>query len=187
MDTGPNILDLSLMALLAFFLIRALVRGFVREIMGLVGVVAAIVISTISFHPLGATIRHLLDSKSPWWDPIAFVAVLAVVFVFFTSLGSALSRYINAGPFSGLDRLAGGAVGLVKGVLVSYLLINLLLLVLAIHPGLHQTMRDSYLAPHVTRAGSYLVDLIPEDLTRSLQEKAGLWRKPGAPGRPKKP
>ena len=184
MDTGPNILDLSLMAVLAFFLIRSLVHGFVREIMGLAGVVAAVAISTISFHPLGTIIRRLVGSNSLWWDVVAFVAVLLVVFVFFNSLGSVLSRYINAGPFSSLDRLAGGAVGLIKGILVSYLLLNLLLLVPAFLPGLGQTIRESYLAFRVLRAGSYLVELMPKDLTRDLREKARLWEQNPTPPTP---
>ena len=79
----------------------------------------------------------------------------------------------------------GGGVGVVKGVLICYLLLNLLLLVtpLSVPPSL----KESFLAPYVIRTGRYIVDLVPQDLTRALQERAGLLEKydPDRPAKPK--
>jgi membrane protein required for colicin V production len=169
MDGGPNILDLSLMALLAFFLIRALLRGFVREVMGLAGVVAAVAISALAYVPLGRFLGEITGSPSHWWYVVAFVAILALIFMFFAYLGLALSRLINSGPFSGLDRMAGGAVGLLKGVLICYLLLHLV--VLAIPFKLPQLLSESFLTPYVLRAGDAVVEMIPDRLTSDLRER----------------
>ena len=174
MGTGPNITDLVLMAVMAFFVIRALFRGFVRELTGLAGIVGAIIISSLSFKPLAAFLQNLSHNASPWWEVLAFILVLAGVFACFIYLGGILYKIINAGPFSLLDRLAGAGVGLAKAVLVCYLLINMLLLVGMVNPGLQRNLTRSYLAPYVVRGGRYLMDLVPDNVIRSLQEQAGL-------------
>jgi len=83
-----------------------------------------------------------------------------------------LQRLILAGPLSGLDRLLGAGVGLVKGLLICYLLINLLLLV---NPfGTMDPLRQSMVAPYVVRAGNFIKDMIPDNFLGNLQERAGL-------------
>jgi membrane protein required for colicin V production len=180
MTQTPNMLDFALLALLAWFLVRALVRGLVREIMGLIGVVAALVASAMFYRPVADFLRRVIGDPAPWWDAVAFAAVLVAVFTLCLWVGSGLSRLIHAGPFSWLDRLLGALVGLAKGVLVSYLLLNVLLMAMPLamlsNPGGQSgnLVSRSWLAPHVIRAGRYLMDLVPQDLTRELQEKAGL-------------
>ncbi len=193
MSPSPNMLDIALLALLAFFLIRALVRGLVREIMGLVGVAAAVVISALFFHPVAEFLRRVIGNPAPWWDAVAFTGVLVAVFTVCLWIGAGLARLIHAGPFSWLDRLLGAVVGLAKGVLISYLLLNILLMALPLamlaNPGGQNgnIVSHSLLAPHVVRAGRYLMDLVPKDLTRDLQEKAGLLKSKLEPSLPSLP
>jgi membrane protein required for colicin V production len=185
MDGGPNILDLGLMALLAFFLIRALMRGFVREVMGLAGVVAAVAVSALAYVPLGRFLGQVTGAPSHWWYVVAFVAILALIFMFFAYLGLALSRLINSGPFSGLDRLAGAAVGLVKGILICYLLLHLVVLVIPFR--VPQMLSESFLTPYVLRAGDAVVQLIPDSLTQDLQERIQLLKRGDRPSPPPDP
>ncbi|MBA4358641.1 MAG: hypothetical protein C0405_13050 [Desulfovibrio sp.] len=186
MANTPNILDLALLALMAFFVVRALFRGFVREIMGLVGLVAAVVASAMFYPPLAGFLRRVAGDDSSWWDAVAVLVILALVLAVFVYLGAGLARLVHRGPFSSLDRLLGAGAGLVKGVLVSYLILNLLLMALPVgmlmNPGPENSnlVGRSMSAPHIVRAGRYLMDLIPHDLTRQLQERAGLIR-PSAP------
>jgi len=176
METGPNILDLSLMALLAFFLVRALMRGFVREVMGLAGVITAVVVSAMAYEPLGRFLAELADSKSAWWDVAAFGIILAIIFIFFTYLGLALSRLVNSGPFSSLDRLAGAGVGLIKGVLVCYILLHIVVLIIPFK--LPRVLEGSFMTPYVLRAGEFVVSLVPDDLTSDLHKRIDRLKNP---------
>jgi membrane protein required for colicin V production len=76
MNSVPNYVDIALMAFLAFFTIRALVRGFVREVLGLLGVVVAVVISAMTFEPLGDLLQAVTGVEGAWWHAVAFVLVL---------------------------------------------------------------------------------------------------------------
>ncbi len=172
MEPTPNLLDLGLLILLVFFFVKALVRGFVREAFGLVGAVIAVVVSAMFYQSLAALISTVSGISSNWWGAVAFGLILLVVFGLFLWIGGLAHKLVRSGPLSGLDRALGGLVGLAKGVLISYLLINLLLLM---NPfTVMSPLKQSVLAPYVVQGGRYLVDLFPDDLTRRLQERAGL-------------
>ena len=172
MISGVNIIDIGIIAVMAFFLIRALFRGFIREILGLVGIVAAVFLSANYYDFLGRHLESLSGIQADWWYAVAFGALLLIVLIIFTYLGSGLSRIIQQGPLSGLDRLLGAALGAVKGILVSYLLLNLLLLFTFTREV--QSVRGSYLAPPIVQAGRFIVDLVPDDILNKLQKQAGL-------------
>lgn len=172
MPQSLNLLDLGLLIIMVFFLVKALMRGFVREVIGLVGAVAAVVASAMFYQNLGGLLQSLSGVQASWWPAVAFAIILLVVFAIFLYIGSLLQRLIMSGPLSGLDRLLGAGVGLLKGLLISYLLINLLLLV---NPfGTMAPLRQSMVAPYVVGAGNFIKDLIPDNLLGKLQEKAGL-------------
>ncbi|RJX28752.1 MAG: CvpA family protein [Desulfarculus sp.] len=172
MESSPNLLDLGLLILLVFFFVRALVRGFVRETMGLVGAVVAVVVSAMFYQDLAGLLARVTGYGASWWGAVSFGLILFLIFVFFIYLGGVMHRVVMAGSLSGLDRALGGVVGLAKGLLIAYLLINLLLLM---NPFSTVTpLKESLLAPYVVRGGRYILDLFPDDLTRRLQERAGL-------------
>jgi membrane protein required for colicin V production len=165
MEFSPNMLDLALLALLAFFALRGMVRGFVREIMGIVGVVAAIFLAVAAYRPLAAFLRRVSALEAGWWDGVALAALALLVF----------------------------CVGGVKGLLLAYLLLNILLMALPMAmlaaPGSAppNLVSRSLAAPKVIQAGRYLLDLMPSNWTGELQERAGLLKSkalPRAPGGP---
>lgn len=172
MENIPNYIDIALMGILAFFTIKALVRGFGREALGLIGIVVAVVISGMTYEPLGQLLQAIVGDKGEYWHLVALVLVLIAIFVIFSYIGSIISRLVQSGALSLFDRILGCGIGLVKGILITYLLVNVLLLT---SPWQVPTkLRDSAVAPHVVTAGSKLMDLVPHDLFRKLQERSGL-------------
>lgn len=186
MEFTPNMLDLALLALLAFFALRGMVRGFVREIMGIAGVVAAIFLAVAAYRPLAAFLRRVSALDAGWWDGVALASLALLVFCLFLYLGSVLARVIHGGPFSGLDRLLGAAFGGIKGLLLAYLLLNILLMAMPMAmlaaPGSAQPnlVSRSLAAPRIIQAGRYMLDLMPPNWTRELQERAGLLKSKAA-------
>ena len=187
MESGLNILDLALAGLLAFFVIRGMVRGFVREIMGLLGLVAALFLGVACYQPLAGFLRRVSAIEAGWWDGVALAVVLVLVFTVFIYMAASLARLIHAGPFSGLDRLLGAGAGLAKGVLVAYLLLNILLMLLPLallgQPEGGQAgnlVNRSLLTPRVMQSGRYLLDLLPSKWTHEMQTKAGLLKQKAA-------
>lgn len=194
MEATPNWLDLALLALLAFFCLKAMLRGFIREISSLAGMVVAVMAAVASYRPLGEFLRRISSIEAGWWEAAAFAGVLLLVLALFLWLGAGLSRLMHAGAMGALDRLAGAVVGLAKGVLVAYLLVNLLLLVTPLaqlgnpDPDRLNPLKQSVVAPYVVQGGRYLLSLLPENLTQDLQRRAGLIKpEPGPPPTPAPP
>jgi len=107
-------------ALLAVFCLSALVglwRGFVFEIVSLLGWLAAFIIANAA-GPFLAELMPLgnADSQLRLW--LAYVVVFVLVLVACTLLARMLRALIAATPLSFIDHLLGAAFGVVRGALV---------------------------------------------------------------------
>ena len=69
---------------------------------------------------------------------------------------------------SGSDRLAGMAAGLVKGALLSILIVFLLVILL---PGDARLLRESKAAPTAVAAGKRLAAVFPDRFAEAFREK----------------
>jgi membrane protein required for colicin V production len=107
-------------ALLAVFGLSALVglwRGFVFEIVSLLGWLAAFIIANAA-GPFLAELMPLgnADAQLRLW--LAYVIVFVLVLVACTLLARMLRALIAATPLSFIDHLLGAAFGVVRGALV---------------------------------------------------------------------
>ena len=108
-------------ALLAVFLLSALVglwRGFVFEIVSLLGWVVAFILA----NTLGPLLADNLplgsghDAHLSLW--IAYVAVFVLVLLLCTLFARMLRALVAATPLSFIDHLLGGAFGVVRGAVI---------------------------------------------------------------------
>jgi membrane protein required for colicin V production len=124
-----NWIDLLSLAVLAVFFIAGLVKGLIREIMTLAGVI-------VSF--LAAL--HLAGLAAPWIEKwvvlpsrislfVGFLLVFVALLVVFHILGYVIYRVVRATPLTFLDRLAGGIFGLCKASLIIFLVLLVISLV----------------------------------------------------------
>jgi len=122
--TLPQI-DLQLgwidIALLAVFILSALVglwRGFVFEIVSLLGWVVALVLASTLGAPLARFIPlgEATDSQLRVW--VAYAIVFVLVLITCTLLARLLRALIAATPLSFVDHLLGGMFGMVRGAII---------------------------------------------------------------------
>jgi membrane protein required for colicin V production len=109
--------DLALLAILGLSVIAGLWRGFVFEIVSLLGWVIAFVFAN--------TLTPILNPLLPWSEESAgvrFWGTYVIIFVLVLILCGILARLmralISATPLSILDRLLGGAFGVARGAVV---------------------------------------------------------------------
>ena len=121
---GFTIVDLAVAAIILVSAILAYARGLVREVMAIVGWVAAAVIA-FSFsgvaEPLVKEIPYVGDVLGESCE-LAVIAAFAVVFAlalivisFFTPL---LSSWVRTSPLGALDQGLGFLFGVLRGVLL---------------------------------------------------------------------
>ncbi|MFC6180960.1 CvpA family protein [Lactiplantibacillus daowaiensis] len=128
------IFTIVILILLVSALFRGFHRGFVIEILHLVGTVAVLIFARLLYQPLGSTITSLLTSlKLINQSTVSTLVVNLVAFFILTSLGWAvvrmlgrISRTITWLPvIKQVNSVAGGAVSFVLSYLVIFVVLSL--------------------------------------------------------------
>ena len=161
--------DLVILAVVVVSAVMSLGRGLIREASSVISFIIGGIVAWIAlalFHePLSSVIPES-------WPPITAAALLIIVgFLAAYSLaafvGGRLSRLIHASPEIGLiDRLAGAAFGVARGLLAAVLFVLLM----------QQVLPDDAMPSFISRSQSYrLLDVAASwirDIVPGFVEKA---------------
>ena len=155
---GQDIFDLIIVLALVFFAGRGFVHGFVGEVAGVVSLVGGFWAAHAYHSLLSPRLTAIAD---PAWRTIAayvliFLAVILVVAV----LARLLQKILSFSFVSWADRLAGGLLGLAKGVL----LCAVALLLLQKLFGDAEFLRHSRALPYFNSLISQVRGWLPPDL-----------------------
>jgi membrane protein required for colicin V production len=118
------IIDIVLVVLLLFGLIRGFMKGFFVEVASLVALIAG-VYGAIHFSDFAA---EFLESKVDWDEKyiniVAFAITFIVIVLIIAMAGKALTKLADFAALGILNKLLGGVFGLLKiGLILSVLLI----------------------------------------------------------------
>lgn len=141
-----SLVDILILVLLAAFLLKGVIRGLLKEVCSLFGLVLGGVFA-FSFHlPLAQALQSALGLPAQPCVWAASLAIFVLVIVIFGVLGFVLQGFVRVVFLGSVNRLVGALFGLVQGVVV------LSMLVLALNssvapPWARGMLHDSQLAP----------------------------------------
>lgn len=98
--------------------ISGLVRGAVREVVGVMSFVIAVVLSLVALRFSGPFFQGFID---PAWmaTVVAVLAVYGLIYLTLRLLGAGMVRRVHGhGAFGALDRAIGGGFGLIRALVV---------------------------------------------------------------------
>jgi membrane protein required for colicin V production len=121
-----NWVDVIIAVVLLGFGIRGLMRGFLREILSLVGLFLGLWIALLQFVPLGEWVQHQFPLTEPLPFHIAFLAIFLSVAGLAGVLGYLLHRVARGLLMGWLDAIVGLGFGSVKGIMILTVLLFLL-------------------------------------------------------------
>lgn len=112
-----NWFDYLLIVLMVCSVIAGLMRGLLREAIGLISWVIAV---WLAFHYapvvepyLGGVLTN--DALRPW---VARLAIFLIVLLIGTVLATLIAHFVRVSIFSGMDRFWGAIFGLLRGMVV---------------------------------------------------------------------
>lgn len=147
-----NIFDILILVLLAAFTLKGLLRGLMKELCTLVGLVAGALLA-LNFHqPLAVSMMASFSLPEQLCAILAFLAIFLLTMLLFVFVGMILSRYVKLMYIGGLNRVVGGLFGLIQGVII----LSLLVFALTLRPlpaGLDAHLEASTLAPPFIHLG----------------------------------
>ncbi|MDX8401579.1 MAG: CvpA family protein, partial [Mariprofundaceae bacterium] len=162
-----NFLDYLLIAVVGLSMVLSLWRGFIREVISLVGLVAAFLVASRTSGSAGDFLGQWIPSAT-----VADIAGFALVFVLVMMLagivGAIVRKLVDLADLTATDRTLGMLFGLTRGVL----LIGLAFLIYTSYTKPTASwIKGSLLAPWAIQLGDLIGHAIPPEYPFSRQGK----------------
>lgn len=177
-----NLFDLFVIAVVGYGLIRGVFRGLIKEVSSIVGVLVGFWMA-FSYYPAAAGLLVRWVHVPAYRNLLGFLVLFCAVFAVVSIVGVVIKYLMRVAFLGWLDRICGAAFGLLKAVLITAVV---LMTLTAFLPGGSPLVRDSLLAPQITRISATLARVTPKDLKTQFGTKmADLRRIWEAENRPK--
>ncbi|GBC63714.1 colicin V production protein [Desulfonema ishimotonii] len=162
-----NALDILMVAILCYSLIMGCFRGLIRELTAIAGVLGGFFIGYTYYKEVARVFSRWL-SDPVYLKILGFMALFCTVFIIAGLVGILLKYFVETAFGKGFDRTCGAGFGLIKG----WLIISVLLVVLvAFLPRNAPVMRESRLAPYVTRLSEKMAAVVPWEMKREFRDR----------------
>jgi membrane protein required for colicin V production len=162
-----NWLDITILALLAVFIAEGVMKGFVRQIVGLTALLLGILLGIWFYGSAGSFLLPYV-SKPAIAKLLGFLLVFIAVQVLGGIVGWTLAKAMKATGLGWLDRLMGAAFGTVKAVLAGVVLV-MVLTAFPMKP-LPDAIAGSRFAPYLIDASHVITYLAPRELRDGFVE-----------------
>ncbi|MBD3179692.1 MAG: hypothetical protein GF417_08835 [Candidatus Latescibacteria bacterium] len=120
-------IDIAIGIIFVWFLIAGVRRGLIRQVLEVVGIIAAFICAFYLAHNLALYLKPRIEISYNIATVISAVIIFAGVIIGFHFLGLALRKFISITLLGSFDRVMGGIFGGVKGLLLCSLLLIILM------------------------------------------------------------
>jgi len=160
-----NFVDYILIAIVGLSMVLSLWRGFVREVISLIGLVAAFLIASRVSGQTGDFLGQWI-SNGTVADIAGFTLIFVIVMVVVGMIGVIIRRLVDMAALSATDRTLGIFFGAARGML----LIALCFLVYTSYTKPNAPwLKKSMLTPYAIQLGDMLGGMIPQGYPFSRQ------------------
>ena len=161
-----NYFDVTISAIILILGIKGFMQGFIKEVFGLAGLIGGVYFAS-RFSEEAATFIEAnffqLENTS-LLNLIGFLAILIIIWLGATILGSLFSKLTSESGLGFLNRLFGFIAGGGKYFLIFALIVTALANVKLVKDNLEKYVNDSVLYPFLLEAGSYLIKIDTSDI-----------------------
>ncbi len=155
-----TLFDIVVLVVIGLSALAAMLRGAVREVLGLVSWLGAAVVAFLALPYAGPLVRPVVAGDA-LADGVAAVAVFLVALIALKLLSGMVARMVEGSAVSPVDKLLGLAFGVARGafiVCVAYLVASYL-----IKPELHpQWVQQAYLIDPVREGAHRIEQWLPD-------------------------
>lgn len=165
-----NLFDYVLIAIVGLSMVLSLWRGFVREIISLIGLVAAFLVASRTSSIAGDFLGEWIPNNTVA-DILGFVVVFTGIILVVGLIGGMIRKLVDRADLTATDRTLGIFFGLARGML----LIGLFFLIYSAYSKMDKPwMQDSMLTPYALELAELIGKAIPEEYPFSRQGNAKL-------------
>ena len=165
MEATWNWLDWVLTAIVVVSIVPAALKGFIRELIALATLVAALVIAALGYTRAAGWFEDLTRSHTVALGA-GFLALFLGTLIVGALASAAAKKLVQTAGLQTFDRILGGVFGLIRGLAIDCVL----LLVLVAFDMKGPAVQQSLLAPFITNGARVIAFVMPGDLKRQFRE-----------------
>ncbi len=139
-------IDIIIIIIILALTIHGIIIGLIRGMFDILGIIVGYILA-VQYSGLMEIPRFL-----------AFLLIFIIVVIIVSILGRIISKVIHATPFGFVDRILGGFVGLLKGLIICFVFLIVLLLIRKEN----KTLYRSEIAPFIIRGGLIMSQVLPQ-------------------------
>lgn len=117
-----NILDIIFIVVIVTSVVFGFVKGFIRELFSLVFFIIAVVLSFLYYFEAGNVFLKQIKNRD-MANFVGFILIFISVLLVGSLVTHVIKRIFVIGPLKSIDRILGGAFGLLRGILISAILV----------------------------------------------------------------
>lgn len=164
-----NFLDLIVLGVLGLSTLLAFSRGFVKEMLSILGWIGAVIATIMLFGPARDHVRQYI--AEPLLADIATGVGIFVITLFLCGMVNHwLSGHVRNNGLGALDRSLGLVFGLVRGAVIICAAYILMAWALPNREERPDMVNEAKTMPVVERGATYLMSLLPEDILKQGEE-----------------
>jgi len=168
-----NWLDIVFIVIMGASLVFGIVKGLVRQVIGLAAVVLGLILASLYYQGLAEIIGKVVHDKL-LGNFLGFLAVFFLVLAAGALLGHLISKSMK-GPLAFANRFFGGLFGLLKAVLICGVIVFAMTAFSLARPA----VESSRLAPVCLGVARAAVNIIPQDLKTKFNQSYQEIRRSG--------
>lgn len=160
-------LDILIIIVILFFCLIGISRGLISQIFSFAAIIGGFIAGVILYDLAGNLLiqYNLIESKSTSLL-VGFMLVVIAVFVIIQILGWFTARVIGKLKLGWLNRLVGGVVGILIGIIITFFLLSWLNLYVIKDAS---AKKDSVMVPIVEEGYGIIITYIPGDLGKGYE------------------
>jgi membrane protein required for colicin V production len=164
--------DWIIVAVIVVSVIQAAISGFFHEAFGIAGLIVGYLLAAWNYQRLAA--RYAPQLKSMWLGEIgAFLVIFVAVLVIAGIAGRITRHIVKEAGLSFVDRILGGALGLLRGILI----VAVILMSMAAFTPTSTWLEGSELAPYFLVVGRAAIWVAPPELRGRFYQGLDLLRR----------
>jgi membrane protein required for colicin V production len=172
-----NLLDIIILIIVGFCLVRGIFRGVIQEISSIIGVLAGFYAAYTYYPRLAPVLKHAIPDAAHL-KIFAFLILFCGVFIVISLIGLLIKKLMKIVFMGWIDRILGAGFGLLKGALI----VSVLLLALTTFlPGQSRVIKHSVLAPHIMKIPETISRVTPKSMRKefesNIKEIHAFWKK----------
>lgn len=164
-----NFLDLIILGIIGLSTLLAFSRGFIKEMLSILGWIGAVIATLAFFGPARTIVRQYI-AEPLLADIAAGIGIFVVTLVLCGMLNHWISAQVRGNGLGALDRSLGLVFGLVRGSVVvcaAYVLMNWALPNPAERPDM---VNEARTLPAVQRGAEFILTLLPDDILKTGED-----------------